>query len=109
MKDTHYSFWVLKTLRAILLIALLGVIPAVILVWPRAPRAVPYVLATAIGGLLIARIGFQVWRCPSCRKPFCRTSGWTGPNMFTRQCVHCGLRDRPTGEETRLNLTGKPE
>lgn len=109
MAAKKYSFRLLRLMRATLITVLLAVIPAVLIVWTYAPDSVMLVLAVGAGLLLAVRVGFHVWPCPRCGKPFCRGSAWGGQNMFARQCVHCGLREHEIDEEIHLNLSGKPE
>jgi hypothetical protein len=90
-------------LRGTLITLMAGLVPCVLLVAFFAPRYLIWALGSFVAGLLIMRMGFQMWPCPRCGKPFFRSGTWAGPNMFTKRCMHCGLSE---DEDSIPSITG---
>ncbi len=78
-------------LRGTLVGLMAALVPSVLLAAFLAPRYLVHVMGIFVAGLLLTRLGFQLWPCPRCGKPFFRSGTWAGPNMFTKRCMHCGL------------------
>ncbi len=68
-----------------------ALVPSILLAAFFARGYLVWVMGIFVTGLLLVRLGFQLWPCPRCGKPFFRSSTWAGPNMFTKRCMHCGL------------------
>lgn len=95
-------------LRGSLLGLMAALVPCVLLAAFFARRYLVWVMAVFVVGLLLVRLGFQLWPCPRCGKPFFRSGTWAGPNMFTRRCMHCQFSEE---EDAIPSITGanKPE
>ncbi len=95
-------------LRGTLITLMAALVPAVLLTAFLAQRYLIWVLGVFVAGLLITRLGFQMWPCPRCGKPFFRSGTWAGPNMFTKRCMHCQLAE---AEDAIPSITeaNKPE
>ncbi|HEY3927718.1 MAG TPA: hypothetical protein VGL89_05055 [Candidatus Koribacter sp.] len=97
MADYASKLQVAKFLRGALITLMAALVPCVLIAAFFARAYLVYVIAIFVAGLLIVRLGFQLWPCPRCGKPYFRSSTWAGPNMFTKRCMHCQLAE--AGEE----------
>lgn len=93
MPDTAPSLGFVHVLRGALITLMVGLVPCVLLAAFVAPRYLVWVMGVFVAGLLVVRFAFHLWSCPRCGKPFFRSGSWSGPNMFTKRCVHCGLSE----------------
>lgn len=93
MTDFSSKLRVVHLLRSGLIVLMAALVPCVLLAAFFAPRYLIWVMGVFVGGLLVVRLAFQMWPCPRCGKPFFRSGTWSGPNMFTKRCMHCGLGD----------------
>jgi hypothetical protein len=93
MAELSSNLRFVKLLRGTLITLMAALVPCVLLAAFFAPRYLIWVMGVFVAGLLLVRVGFQLWPCPRCGKPFFRAGTWAGPNMFTKRCTHCGLHD----------------
>jgi hypothetical protein len=91
MTDFSSKLRVVHWLRSSLIALMAGLVPCVLLAAFFARHYLIWVMGVFAGGLLLVRLAFQMWPCPRCGKPFFRAGTWSGPNMFTKRCMHCGL------------------
>ena len=108
MNEFASKLRIIHLLRVSLILLMAALVPCMLLAAFFARAYLVWVMGIFVAGLLLVRLGFQVWLCPRCGKPFFRAGTWSGPNMFTRRCLHCGLT---TEEEETPSITGanKPE
>lgn len=91
MAEYSTKLQIVRTLRGALVALMVLLVPCILLTALFARQHLMWVIGVFVGGLLLVRVAFQLFPCPRCGKPFFRTRGWSGPNMFTQRCVNCGL------------------
>lgn len=108
MPNSAPNLRIVHLLRGALIILMAALVPCVLLAAFFARAYLVWVMGFFVAGLLLVRLGFQLWACPRCGKPFFRSGTWAGPNMFTKRCMHCGLGD-PEDTAPSIIEANKPE
>ncbi len=108
MADFGAKLRVVHLLRSSLVVLMATLVPCILLAAFFARAYLAWVMGIFVAGLLLVRLGFQLYPCPRCGKPFFRSSTWAGPNMFTKRCVNCGL-SKPEERPPSIIDTNKAE
>lgn len=108
MPDPIAKLRIVHLLRGGLIVLMAALVPCVLLAAFFARSYLVWVMGVFVAGLLLIRLGFQLYPCPRCHKPFFRSGTWAGPNMFTKRCVNCGLGE-PEDETPSITGANKAE